>query len=118
MLALGKRLRHLYVDQLNLLPGVLTNPEIVYFRSFPFPRALESLQHVISGFFPPGTLTSSFGDPQSVIRDLREETLLSNEEHCERFMQICNAFSRRTAIDVNFISYRELIVNLIQITRE
>lgn len=112
MLELGKRLRHLYIDQLNLLPGVLTNPDIVYFRSSPFPRALESLQHLISGFLPPGTLTSSFGDPQIVMRDPREETLLPNEDHCERFIQICKAFSRRTADRCESHSLSRICVNL------
>lgn len=102
MLVLGKTLRRHYVDQLKLLPEVLTNPEVTYFRSSPFPRALESLQHVIWGFFPPSTRASSFGTLQIVMRNPREETLLPNEDYCERFIQICKAYTRRTASRCNF----------------
>lgn len=97
MLTLGRNLRHLYVDKLKLLPTVLTDSRDTYFRSSPFPRALESLQHVIQGFFPPGTLSASFGPPRIVMRNLQDETLLPNEDYCERFIQLCKEYSRRTA---------------------
>ncbi|KAF7595119.1 hypothetical protein BBP40_007323 [Aspergillus hancockii] len=96
MLALGKQLRQLYVDQLKLLPTILTDPRAVSFRSSPFPRALESLQHVIWGLFPPRTRAASFGSPVIVMRSPEEETLLPNEDFCERFIQLCKAYSRRT----------------------
>lgn len=97
MLALGQNLRRLYVDQLQLLPPILRSPNTIYFRSSPFPRALESLQHVIWGFFPPGTRDPGLGPPQIVMRNLRQETLLPNEDYCERFIQICKAYTKRTA---------------------
>ncbi|PWY67078.1 phosphoglycerate mutase-like protein [Aspergillus sclerotioniger CBS 115572] len=97
MVALGAELRKLYVDRLGLLPTVVTQPDSICFRASPYPRTLESLQHVIKGFIPPGSAASSFGQPRIVMRSPQEETLLPNEEYCERFIQISRAYARRTA---------------------
>ncbi|PYI01429.1 acid phosphatase [Aspergillus sclerotiicarbonarius CBS 121057] len=97
MVALGVELRRLYVDRLKLLPGVLSEPDSICFRASPYPRALESLQHVIRGFLPPGSSASSFGRARIVMRSPEDETLLPNEEYCERFIQISRAYARRTA---------------------
>ncbi|RAK95869.1 phosphoglycerate mutase-like protein [Aspergillus ibericus CBS 121593] len=101
MVALGAELRRLYIDRLNFLPAVLTKPDTISFRASPYPRALESLQHVIMGLLPPGTRASSFGQPRIVMRSPEEETLLPNEDYCERFIQISKAYARRTAAKWN-----------------
>ena len=52
-LALGQRLRHLYVEQLQFLPHTLARASEYYLRATPIVRALESLQQVFTGFYPP-----------------------------------------------------------------
>lgn len=97
MTQLGKDLREQYITHLALLPSVLINPSTVFFRSSPFPRALESLQHVIWGMFPPATRSPQFGPVKIVQRAERDETLLPNENFCARFIQICKAYTQRTS---------------------
>lgn len=42
--SLGRRLRHLYVDQLRFMPPSIDDADTLYLRATPIPRALESLQ--------------------------------------------------------------------------
>lgn len=95
--ALGHRLRHLYVHQLAFLPETLTRTDTVYLRSSPFPRSLHSMQHVFAGLYPSDKRVASLPRPIIVTRILPEETLLPNEDYCQRFMQLSKAFSQRTA---------------------
>ncbi|PWY86826.1 histidine acid phosphatase [Aspergillus heteromorphus CBS 117.55] len=97
MVALGAELRRLYIDRLQLFPAIMANPDRITFRSSPYPRALESLQHVIRGFLPAGSRASTFGAPRIVMRSPQEETVLPNEDYCQRFIQISKAYMRRTA---------------------
>lgn len=49
---LGSALRSTYVDKLQFLPPQLTSQEasrFLFFRATPVPRAVESLQNVVSG---------------------------------------------------------------------
>jgi len=46
---LGKRLRHLYVDQLKFMPSMIEDADMIYMRATPIPRALESLQQAFWG---------------------------------------------------------------------
>ena len=96
-LGLGRRLRHLYVRQLGFLPETVSDVDMVYLRSSPWPRTLDSLQQVFTGLYPPGKRESAFGRPAIVTRRLHEETLMPNEDYCQRFIQLAKAFSRRTA---------------------
>ena len=97
-LSLGRRLRHLYVHQLGFLPDVVSDPRMIYLRSSPWPRAMESLQQVFTGLYPAETRNRAFPRPTIVMRRLIDETLLPNEVYCERFIQLAKAFSKRTAI--------------------
>lgn len=97
MLDLGRSLRTLYVDHLKLLPSLLTDPRTVTFRASPIERAQVSLHHVIHGFFPPETRDPTFGTPKIVMRSPIEETLLPNEDFCDRFIQICKDYTKRTS---------------------
>ncbi|KAE8144385.1 phosphoglycerate mutase-like protein [Aspergillus avenaceus] len=97
MVSLGKQLRQLYVDQLKLLPPLLTDARTVSFRSSPYLRALDSLQHVVWGLFPPSARSASFGLPLIVMRSPEDETLLPNEDFCKRFIEMSKAYARRTA---------------------
>lgn len=96
MLNLGKSLRQLYIGHLGLLPSVLSDPRSVTFRASPIERAQVSLHHVIHGMFPPQARSASFGTPKIVMRSPQDETLLPNEDYCERFIQICKDYTKRT----------------------
>ena len=96
-LNLGRRLRHLYVHQLGFLPETIRDANTVYLRSSPWPRALDSLQQVFTGLYPPEKRDCSFPRPIIVTRRPDEETLMPNEDYCERFIQLAKAFSQRTA---------------------
>lgn len=95
--SLGQRLRHLYVHQLGFLPDTLNRAETIYLRSSPFPRALHSVQQAFAGLYPSNKRAKLLPRPAIVMRILREETLLPNEDNCQRFMQLTKAFSSRTA---------------------
>lgn len=97
MLNLGKSLRRLYIDRLELLPSVLTDPRTIIFRASPIERAQVSLHHVMHGLLPPEARAASFGKPKIVMRRSQDETLLPNEDFCDRFIQICKDYTRRTS---------------------
>ncbi|KAK0937665.1 hypothetical protein LTR29_010776 [Friedmanniomyces endolithicus] len=98
-LALGQRIRRLYVDQLHFLPSHLT-PETqgaIYLRSTPIQRALESTQQAFTGLYP-ATARSANLPPQPIVkRAMWEETLFPNEGGCPRFAELARAFADRTA---------------------
>lgn len=102
MVQLGRELRKQYITDLCLLPGVLSRPSTVYFRSSPFQRALESLQHVVMGMFPPESRTQDFGPVSIVQRGEKDETLLPNENFCARFIQICKLYTEQTSARCEF----------------
>ncbi|KAK8177843.1 histidine phosphatase superfamily [Phyllosticta citrichinensis] len=96
-LTLGKRLRHLYVDQLKFMPHLIADADSIYLRATPIPRALESVQQVLWGFYPPSTRTADFPAPTILMRSPADETLYPNEGNCRRFAQLSRAFAQRTA---------------------
>ncbi len=97
-LALGCRLRHLYIYQLGFMPKKIDDNRLIHLRATSYKRAQESLQQVFLGLYPENTRARSFSPPPVVVREPDEETLLPNEEHCPRFTQLFRAFSERTAI--------------------
>lgn len=96
-LALGERLRHLYVEQLRFLPSVLSDPSQLYLRATPFPRALESVQQAFLGLYPPAARTPDMPAPTIVTRAQGDETLFPNEGGCKRFGRLSHAFAQRAA---------------------
>ncbi|KAF6217934.1 hypothetical protein HO133_006346 [Letharia lupina] len=96
-LALGERLRHLYVDQLKYMPKVISDADMIYLRASPLPRALESVQESFWGMYPLSARTSSFPPPTIITRTPQDETLFPNESSCRRFSQLSKAFAQRTA---------------------
>ncbi|KAF2756906.1 phosphoglycerate mutase-like protein [Pseudovirgaria hyperparasitica] len=96
-LALGKRLRSLYVDQLNFMPKLIADSDMIYLRATPIPRALESVQQAFWGMYPPSARTADFPPPTILTRTPSEETLFPNEGSCRRFAQLSRAFAQRTA---------------------
>lgn len=96
-LNLGRRLRHLYIHQLGSLPDVVSDPNMIYLRSSPFPRALDSLQQAFTGLYPAEKRHRAFPRPTIVTRRLIDETLMPNEIYCERFVQLTKAYSKRAA---------------------
>ena len=59
-LALGERLRRLYVDQLGFMPKLMNDSDMIYLRATPIPRALESVQQAFWGMYPLTARTVSF----------------------------------------------------------
>ncbi|KAK2762265.1 hypothetical protein FQN54_001275 [Arachnomyces sp. PD_36] len=96
-MALGRRLRHLYVDQLGYMPKIISNTDDMYLRATPIPRALDSMQEALWGMYPPEARTASFPPPVIVSRSLPEETLFPNEGNCRRFRQLSAQFAKRAA---------------------
>jgi acid phosphatase len=96
-LALGQRLRHLYVDQLKFMPALIADSDMIYLRATPIPRALESLQQAFWGFYPPSARTADFPPPTIVARTPADETLYPNDGACRRFALLSRAFAQRAA---------------------
>jgi len=98
-LALGQRIRKLYVDQLGFLPASLEaqTASKVYLRSTPIQRALESVQQAFTGLYPSTTRAPDFPPVTIVTRTVEDETLFPNESACKRFGQLSAAFADRTA---------------------
>lgn len=96
-LALGQRLRGLYVDQLGFMPTVLQDANHMYLRATPIPRALESVQQTFYGLYPPSARAADFVPPTIVQRQPNHETLFPNEGACRRFAQLSQAFAQRTS---------------------
>ncbi|KXL41491.1 hypothetical protein M433DRAFT_72880 [Acidomyces richmondensis BFW] len=96
-LALGQRIRRLYVDQLGFLPAILSTSSTVYLRSTPIQRALESVQQAFVGLYPPSTRAPDLLPPAIVTRAHKDETLFPNEAGCQRFAELAGAFAQRAA---------------------
>jgi acid phosphatase len=96
-LELGQRLRHLYVHQLKFMPRLISDADMIYLRTTPMPRALESLQQTFWGMYPLTARTASFPPPTIITRAPAEETLFPNESNCRRFSQLSRAFAHRAA---------------------
>lgn len=96
-LALGERLRHLYVDQLKFMPEDISSTKSIYLRATPIARALESVQETFHGMYPPTHRLPAFSIPEIVMRSPNDETLFPNEGGCPRFAQLSAAFGERTA---------------------
>lgn len=96
-LALGQRLRHLYVDQLKFMPSLIADSDMIYIRATPIPRALESVQQAFWGFYPPSARTADFPPPTIIQRQVADETLFPNDASCRRFAQLSRAFAARAA---------------------
>lgn len=79
------------------MPRIKSDTEDMYLRTTPIPRALESLQQVFWGMYPPSARTASFPPPVIVARTPAEENLFPNEGNCRRFRQLARLFAQRAA---------------------
>lgn len=98
-LALGRRIRNLYIDRLNFLPATV-QPQTdadVYVRSTPIPRARESVQQAYTGLYPPTARAAGLPPKPIVSRSFADETLYPNEGGCPRFRELAAQFAARTA---------------------
>ncbi|KAH6604269.1 hypothetical protein Trco_007715 [Trichoderma cornu-damae] len=95
--ALGARLRKLYVDHLGFLPASIKDADFLYLRATPIPRALESMQQVFLGLYPPHTRAADFPPLTIVSRSPADETLFPNDSNCRRFAALSRAFAQRAA---------------------
>lgn len=98
-LALGTRLRTLYVNQLGFLPGFMDDKTRaqVSLRATPIQRALESVQQTFSGLYPVAARSPGLLPPAIVQRSMQDETLFPNEGGCKRFAELSHAFADRAA---------------------
>ncbi|KAI4161235.1 MAG: hypothetical protein LQ342_005026 [Letrouitia transgressa] len=96
-LALGERLRRLYVDQVGFMPKIISNADMIYLRATPLSRAIDSVQQTFVGMYPATARTASFPPPTIVKREFVDEILFPNEGNCQRFRQLCRAFAQRAA---------------------
>ncbi|PNS17321.1 hypothetical protein CAC42_7004 [Sphaceloma murrayae] len=98
-LALGSRLRKLYIDRLHFLPSTLSTPvqSQLYIRATPIPRALESVQQAFSGLYPTSSRDADLPPLDIITRQASDETLFPNEGSCKRFGQLALAFGERAA---------------------
>lgn len=111
--ALGKRLRHLYVDQLKFMPPLISSADMMYLRATPMPRALESVQQAFWGMYPLTARTASFPPPTIITRTPADEVLFPNEGNCRRFAQLSRAFAQRAADRWNDTDDMKYLNNLI-----
>lgn len=98
-LALGQRLRDLYVNKLGFLDETLSpiSTASVYLRATPIQRALESTQQAFTGLYPQSQRTPGLPPPVIVQRAMQDETLFPNEGGCKRFGELAKAFADRAA---------------------
>ncbi|KAF2862881.1 phosphoglycerate mutase-like protein [Piedraia hortae CBS 480.64] len=96
-LALGQRIRHLYVDQLGFLPDSLDSASAIRLRATPIQRALESVQQAFIGLYPPAKRLPGVDPPTVVTRTHPQETLFPNEANCKRFGQLAAGYAERAA---------------------
>lgn len=112
-LDLGRRLRHLYVDQLHFMPSMIHDADMIYLRATPIPRALESLQQTFWGMYPSHSRSASFPPVTIITRGPADETLFPNDGNCRRFAQLSRAFAQRTADRWNHTTEMDYLNKLI-----
>lgn len=103
-LALGQRMRNLYVNQLGFLPPNLTTESAardVYLRASPVTRSLTSLQQVFTGLYPQASSKESPIEVAIHSRFTPEENLFPNDANCRRFNQLARAFAEIAAAKWN-----------------
>ncbi|KAF8970225.1 histidine phosphatase superfamily [Flammula alnicola] len=92
----GQNLRKLYIDRLGFLPDVLTDKNMVYFRSTNVPRTTESLQQIIHGFYPTNKCHPS-ALPPLLLRNGKDENLIPNTYACKRLELLVVSFATAAA---------------------
>ena len=95
-LALGQRLRHLYVNQLKFMPATISNASGIYLRATHMSRAQESLQQTFTGMYLPDQ-RDRFFLPAITIRRSADDGLYPNNYGCPRFNQLFELFSKQAA---------------------
>lgn len=94
---LGQRLRQLYVHQLGFMPELLSNMDLFYLRATEVSRAIESTQQTWLGMYPTNTRTAIFPPMTIITRPLKEETLIPNDFHCQKYKRLFREFGKHTA---------------------
>ncbi|CAA7268373.1 unnamed protein product [Cyclocybe aegerita] len=94
----GQNLRKLYIDRLGLLPNVLPDSNIVYFRSTNMPRTTESLQQIVHGLYPTEKCLPT-ALPPLFIRNGKDENLIGNTYACKRLEILQISFAKAAAAE-------------------
>jgi len=79
------------------MPDRLTSTSLLYLRSTPITRALESVQQSFLGMYPASCRAPSMPAPTIITRTPSDETLFPNDANCRRFAQLTKAFAQRAA---------------------
>jgi acid phosphatase len=79
------------------MPKLIADSDMIYLRSTPIPRALESLQQAFTGFYPRNARTADFPPVTILTRSPADEVLYPNDSMCRRFAQLSRAFGQRAA---------------------
>jgi acid phosphatase len=96
-LALGERLRHLYVNQLGFMPKTIPDGDMIYIRSTHIPRALESVQQAFTGLYPKEFREDNFPSLTIITRSAAEETFYPNDSVCRRFADLSRQYAERAS---------------------
>lgn len=102
-LALGQRLRRLYVDQLGFLPPKFEDDKLLYIRYIPcseigklkgsrtslIQRTIDSTIQVFTGLYPPGQVGAI---PNFHRRLTDQENLYPNDDHCKSLPSVIHGF--------------------------
>lgn len=81
-------------------PTSTTTLSSIYLRSTPVPRAIESLQQIFLGLYPPetrGPATPPQISTTIITRPPPDETLYPNDSNCRRLSALARAFASRAA---------------------
>ena len=79
------------------MPRLISSSDMIYLRSTPIPRALESVQQAFWGLYPSTARTADFPPPTIITRSPADETLYPNDGNCRRFAHLSRAFAQRAA---------------------
>ena len=79
------------------MPKLISDADMIYLRTSPKARALESVHESFWGMYPLTARTASFPPPTVLTRTPEDETLHPNHDFCRRIVQLSQAFGQRTA---------------------
>lgn len=90
---LGQRLRAMYVDRLGFLPSQFS-PSAVYLRSTEYARAVESLQSLMFGLYPPTTpnLSNDSESQFAIHTRLEKDENMYEDNSCSSLVKYYRSF--------------------------
>ncbi|KAI9292866.1 phosphoglycerate mutase-like protein [Neoconidiobolus thromboides FSU 785] len=109
----GEALKRIYVDHLKFVPQNFDQlkQNQVYLRSTDYPRTIDSLHHLLFGFYP-NINTNTITDLIIRSRTHKDETMFMDFT-CNRLVQLKKEFdlSYRPELKKEWQTFRELLIN-------